>query len=1003
MIAWCVRHKSLTALFSALLLLAGLASFLLLGRQENPFVVAPAAIVQCIYPGATPADVEKSVLRPLEKELAGLKGLKYIQSAALPDYGLITVYLQDMSDAALKEEFTEIRDCVSRAEAELPAEAQKPVVHTDLSSACGLVLGLSSATAPAAELYAAALDLQAGLQRLPGVTAVDLAGAPEEEILVRLDLTRLEQYELDPLTLGQVIAAANVGLPGGSLDLEGRNVPVRLNGEYTATEDLGRTIVAVSPQTGLPVRLIEVAAVTRAERESPFALIGREAGVLIGVRYAEEGNIVSIGRQTRAQAELLAQALPPGLTLTVLTDQAESTREAINLFLQNFLMAVLLVVAVVWVAMGPRSAAIVSFPIALVVAATLAAMLLLRVPLHQVSVASLIISLSLLVANGIVANENIYLFMEKGRDRFTACTEGARAVAAPILTSTLTTIASFLPLAFMQGAAGKFAYSLPVLVSVALVASLVASLTVVPAAGHKYLRLKKNKRESASFRFFARWLRRALAHPARVLLAAALALALSLFLIPGLDIQVFPPLEREQYALEITAPNDYTLAATGRLADRLGELLAAESSVRDFACMVGEGFPKYYMTFASAREGANKAEFLVNGRRAEAENVARRLGLAVPDATVRVKLLEFNMPQTYPVQIRIAGDDIPTLRRAAEEAEAIAAALDGVWLTEIDYGRDSYELSLSVNEEKAALVGVTNYDIAATVRMAVNGLEVSRLKEDDLRRDPIPIILRVDEAQLESREALERIFITSQITGAHVPLRQLVQTETVAVPNRIMRRDRQRTITVGIIPAQEAGANAVLAACRQALADYVPPAGCVLSYGGDNEFARDTLSSMVMPAIWAVLIIYLVLALQFGDLLGPLVIMGTIPLSFIGVIGGLRLFGYPIGFMALLGAISLMGVVVNNGIVLLAYIKEREKAGADPRAAAYEAGVVRLRPVVIGMVTTVISLLPMMLAGGSLWAPLATTVIMGMLVSTLSTMIVIPCLYSLIYGRKAAG
>ncbi|MDR1069984.1 MAG: efflux RND transporter permease subunit [Gracilibacteraceae bacterium] len=1010
MIKWCVRHKSMVALISAMMLIGGALSFLLLSRQENPSVTAPAAVVSCIYPGATPADVEKSVARPLEKELAALRGLKHVQSVAMPNVCLITVYIQDMSDSEIKEKYAEIKDCVSRAETRLPAEAEKPVINTDLASAYGLILTLSSPALPAADLRAAALDIESALKRIPGVTAADITGALEEEIVVSLDMAKIEQYALAPARLSQAVAAGNISLPAGSLDLAERYVPVRLNGEYESVADLREAVVAVSAETGLPVRLRDVAAIDRGERgERVRAFAGRTPGVLIGVKYAEDGNIVDIGRRVRAETERLAASAPPGVTLTVLTDQAIFTEEAITSFLQNFLAAVLLVVIVVGLVMGLRSAVIVSLPIALVVAAVLAAMYFFRIPLHQVSVASLIISLSLLVANGVVANDNIYLFMEEGRDPFTAATEGARQVAVPILTSTLTTVASFLPLALMQGVAGKFAYSLPILVTVALLVSLLTALTVVPACGHKYLKPPAAGGAAQTgghgaikrfTRFYARWLDLALDHPGRAISLFAAALALTLFLLPGLNVQVFPPLEREQYAMEMTAPADYTPEATQALAARVADLLAAEESVQDFAYVTGSGFPKYNMTFPPARQGAHKAEFLINGGRSQAESVAGRVALSLPDAVTRVKFLEFNMPQDYPIAVRVTGADIPTLRRIAEEMEGLTDPLASVGRTEIDYGQDSYELSLTVNAEKAAAVGVSTYDIAAVLRMAVNGAEATRLKEDDLRLDSVPVILRLPEARLNVREGLDQIFITSGATGARVPLRQLVRTETSTALNQIVRRDFERTITIGVFPAPGAGIPKVIADCRQAFDAVTLPAGYSFAIGGENEFTSETLGSMVMPAVLAVLIIYLILALQFGDLIGPLIIMGTIPLSFIGIICGLRLFGYPIGFMALLGGVSLMGVVVNNGIVLLSYVKDKERDGAGLREAVFTAGVTRLRPIMIGMVTTVISLIPMMLAGGTLWAPLATTVITGMLVSTLATMIVIPCLYLLIYRRK---
>ncbi|MDR0434580.1 MAG: efflux RND transporter permease subunit, partial [Gracilibacteraceae bacterium] len=237
MIDWCVRHKSMVALISAMMLLGGAISFLLLNRQENPALTAPAALITCVYPGATPADVEKSVVRPLEKELAAIHGLKYTQSIAMPNVCLITVHMEDMSDGEIREKYTEIKDHISRAEAQLPAEAEKPSVQTDLTSAYGLILALSSPAAPAVDLRNAALDIESELRRITGVTTVDIIGGLEEEILVGFDMVKMEQYSLAPANLSRMIAAGNISLPGGTLDLDGRYVPARLDEEYKSETD----------------------------------------------------------------------------------------------------------------------------------------------------------------------------------------------------------------------------------------------------------------------------------------------------------------------------------------------------------------------------------------------------------------------------------------------------------------------------------------------------------------------------------------------------------------------------------------------------------------------------------------------------------------------------------------------------------------------------------------------------------------------------------------------
>ncbi len=319
-----------------------------------------------------------------------------------------------------------------------------------------------------------------------------------------------------------------------------------------------------------------------------------------------------------------------------------------------------------------------------------------------------------------------------------------------------------------------------------------------------------------------------------------------------------------------------------------------------------------------------------------------------------------------------------------------------------NYGDNSYRLNVNVNEEKANLVGITNYDVASTVRMAVNGLEIVKMKQKDIEKDSLPVIAKISDKDKTSREILNTIFLTSQVTGKNVPLTQIATIETQTSLNQIIRRNSQRTITVGSFVEDGYNTAAVMENVEKSMEGINLPDGYTLEYGGENENSTDAFSSMTLPTIIAIILIYIILVFQFGDLVEPLIIMGTIPLSFIGIIWGLKWMGYPIGFMALLGAISLMGVVVNNGIVLLDYIKVLLPQSNNFREAIVQACETRMRPIMIGMITTVFSLLPLMISGGPLWAPMATSVIFGMILSTVLTMIVIPCAYVLIGSRREA-
>lgn len=1013
MIKWCVKNKTIVLLLSILLLISGGFVYTSLERQENPTITAPIASVRCIYPGASPEDVEKQIIKPLEKKISSIEDVKTIESFSLDSVGIIKVTLKDMSDQDILKNWDKLKDKVDEVKGDLPTQALTPTVDTELTNSFGLVIGLSSKDYTNQDIKRLAKNLEEKINKVKGVAEVKIMGAVDSTIEIQLDMVKLKELKISPTDIATVVKARNINIPGGNLNLTESKIPIQITGEYKGLEEIKNTIAGVSATTGLAVRIRDIANVQMVEKEPDrYSLVGADKAVLLGVRYSNGQNVLKAGREVeKVIDEFKSEELYSKMKLTILTNQPEYVKEAIELFVSNLISAIALVIAVVWLFMGARSALIVSTPIALVTAAILVYMKVMKIPLHQISIAALIISLSLLVANGIVANDNMYLYLQQGRKREEAMILGVKDVNIPILTSTLTTIASFLPLAMMQGSAGKFASALPVLVSVALIASYITSLTVVPAMGDKILQVKSRRggvlyRVLSVFKIkelsnifmkgYEVWLRKAISKPKRTIGIFVGLLILSCSLIPLLGMQVFPPIERDQYVLSVSLPNGVTLDNTKKTATEIAQILEEKKAIKSFGAQVGDGFIQYYDTFMSARQGSNVAEFIINGGRKNSEEVAQEIRNKFPSASVTLKFLELSMPQDQPVQVRISGNDISVLKKTAEEVEEKLHDVSGVERTEINYGQDSYKLKVNVDESKANLVGISNYDVATTVRMAINGLEITSLKQKDLKEDSIPVLIRVGKENLRSVSDMEQIFVTSQITNENIPISQISNIKKEASLNQIVRRNENRTITVGVYIKADTSSQKVLENVKTKLADYKTPTGYELTYGGDNEFSEETFGSMVIPAIIAIFLIYLIIALQFGSLLEPLIIMGTIPLSFIGILAGLKIMNYPIGFMAMLGAISLMGVVVNNGIVLLDYIKLLQKSGKTLVESVEEGSKTRLRPIMIGMITTVISLFPLMMSGGPLWQPLAASLNFGMVVSTVLTLIVIPSAYVLV-------
>ncbi|MDK2804079.1 MAG: hypothetical protein PWR23_1083 [Peptostreptococcaceae bacterium] len=1025
MVKWSTTHRSIVMLISFFLLLAGIVLYGGMERQENPSISSPVALVKCIYPGGSPEDVEKLILKPLEEKLNQISEIKRTDGYAMDSVGIIKVKLKDMTDDNIQKTWDEVKEEVENAQSDLPQEAYKVEIDTNFTDPYGILLSVSSDSYGYKQINQMADALKKELEKNAGVREVNIYGEIEDNIEIIMDMQKVKQYGISPNTIVKAVKARNVNIPSGNLELDNLKVPIHVSGEYENIEEIKQTIIGVSA-SGTPIYLNQIADVVfTAQKPDSKALFNQKSAVIVGVKYAEKENMVRIKKDIdEIIKRFKSEQLYNEISIDIVTDQASFVDSSITLFEENLISAVVLVVIVILIAMGLRSAVVVSSSIPLIIAMIFVFMKFTQIPLHQVSIASLIISLSLLVANGIVANDSIYLYLEKGYDRKEACIKGVNEVKIPILTSTLTTIASFLPLSMMVGSAGKFVNTLPVLVSVALIGSFVSSLTLVPAMGYTFLKkpdknkkkikkLEKKGNKKTKYNFdlgsisemfisgYKKLLGKCLDKPKFIISLAIITLILSGLLIPSLGVQLFPPVERDQYYIDVSVQDGSTVEETTNKVKEIISVLEDEESVKSVLAMAGDGMPQYYITFTANNISSNKAQLLVNGKQSEINKIQDKIESSVTGVNANIRRLELAMPVDYPVQVRISGPDITELQMLSEEVKMIMANIQGSKNIDDNYGLRAKKLNIKVNEEKANLVGLTNYEISSTVRMAINGLEITKLKQENIEEDDLPIVIKMNEEYKNSKDALEQIFFSSSITGENINLRDIANIEEESSLNRISKKDGSRTITVGMFAKEGYSSDRLLRNLMEEMEDFELPDGYTMEFGGENEERNDAFTSMIVPSILAIALIYLILVIQFGDLREPFIIMGTIPLSFIGIIWGLKFTGYPIGFMALLGAISLMGVVVNNGIVILDYIKLLIKDNDDIKDAIVTACSVRTRPIIIGMITTVISLIPLAISGGDLWAPMATTIIFGMIFSSFLTMLVIPCAYLVVEGEKS--
>ncbi|ABR46515.1 acriflavin resistance protein [Alkaliphilus metalliredigens QYMF] len=1008
MTKWCLEHRSIVAVLSIFIFLSGIFVYTTMERQENPDVVAPGATVKTIYPGATPEDIEKFIVKPLESKIGEIPDVKMMLSYSLDNVGVIIIRLEDLSDEDINETWNLLRQKVD--EAELPEQAWDPEIDTDLIDTYGMLFTISGDRFEYKELKSIADELQEELEKMDGIAQVDINGYIDEEIHINLDLLRMKHFNIPVETIGMALKATNINIPGGSLKLRGTNVPISTTGEYKNIHDIENTIVGMS-EAGNVIYLKDVADIEQVEGDRDvFVGSNGEKALLMNLKYSDGENIVNIGEEVMTFLEEYKNTIAEDMNITVITDQAEYVEDAINLFEKNLLSAISLVVVVVLISMGYRSALVVSSAIPITVMATFAFMRFTGIVLHQVSISSLIVCLGLLVANAIVANDSMDLYLSKGMSRKEAIVYGINEVKIPILTSTLTTVASFLPLLLMEGVAGKFVKSLPIMVTVALFSSFILSLTVVPAMGYTFLKGSQGEKKKSLFSdvsdFFLKQykfiLKATLKMPIITILVAMGLLVFSTTMISSLGLQLFPFVERDQYVIDVTLIEGTSAEKTKEVITEIEEMLKEDPSVDSFLSKVGDGIPKFYPSFVPNQIASNQAQFVVNGKVSEMVALQDRIDQTVVGARVEVKQLENAVPVGLPIQVRVSGNDIDTLIRTSNEIKEILYTVEEGQHVQDDYGHEVLKMVIDVNQDKASMVGITNYDIASTVRMAINGHEVIKMRPDDTD-DDIPVVLRIPTDEKNTVQVLDNIFVTSQFTGRNVPIQQIADIHSEFSLSRILRRDRDRTITVGLYPKPGYSAAEVLNVVEERMEGFEVPQGYMMEFGGESEDRTEAFESLIGPFFLAAMLIYVILMFQFMDLRQPLIIMGTIPLSFIGVIWGLKITGYPLGFMALMGTVSLMGIVVNNGIVLLDYINILAKSGIEAKEAVIEACATRLRPIMIGMITTVIGLVPMALIGGSLWAPLAYAIIFGLMVSSILTMLVIPSAFMLFRRRDKKG
>jgi len=1013
-----LRYPMVTAILTALAVGVGVNALLTMPRTEDPSITIREGLVLAAYPGATSEQVEKQVTYKLEEHILKFPEVhkQNTYSTSRPGLAFINVRLEDsVSDAPAF--WAKLRHEMNETGAmELPKGIIGPLVNSDFGDTVAMLVAIHGRRYGYRELHDYADRIKDELRAVRNVGKLATYGEQTEEIRITSSLDRLSQYFADPLRVINSLQQRNIIQSSGSLDTETNKVPLRTTGLFTTEDQIGSVLVDVS-RTGHPVYIRDFADVQRRYQDPDFLVrYDGEPSVLLSIEMQKGKNIVQLGDQLTEVFDRLKTVLPPDIHLDLVANQPAVVKQRITSLGREFLLAISAVILVTIILLPLRVAVIAAVAIPVTICTSLGVLNIIGVQLHQVSIAAVIVVLGIVVDDAIVIADNYVDCLDRGIPQSEAAWQCVREVVVPVLTATLTIIASFLPLLILTGSVGEFIQALPVTVAVALSASFAVAVLLTPLLcrffirqglhSHDSSRAEAKRRPGALDLLQTGYNRTIVFFMHRKPLGVALGLAavtagVSLYLL--IPQQFFPSAERNQFVIDLWMPQGTRADATSEVMGRIERELRAHDEVTHFASFVGRSAPRFYYNVSPQLPDVAYGQLIVNtksekGTTALVAELRASIAHTAPEALVIVKELQQGMIMEAPVEVRISGYDIATLQQIGQEVEGIMRKLPYAEMVHNDYFNDSYLVDVNVNAEISNRLGMSNALVSQLLAGAFSGAPVSTFWEGDRA---VNIVLRLDPRYRRSFEDVRDAYVTSPITHASVPLRSVANLQPQWQTSRIVRRNGIRTLTVRAFPRHGHYASEILKAIDPQIRSLTLPAGYHTEYGGEKTNTSETMPAMRAALAISLVAIFVVLLVQFRTLSDPLIVMSSIPLTLFGAVMGLALTHYPFGFTAFTGLISLCGIVVRNAIILVDYIKEKQREGRSLEQAATEAGERRLRPIFLTTMAAAVGVSPMILSGSSLWGPLASVIAVGLISSMFFTLIVVPVLYVLVKSHTS--
>lgn len=992
------------------LFVAGLSSFLSMPQREDPALDIASIIVVSVYPGANPQDIESQVVDVLEESVNELDDIKEL-SSVIRD-GVAVTEVEFTFGVDVDEKFDEVQRQINEVRNELPDGLYDVDVRKISTNTVSILqLALVSEKASYHLLKEEAERVKKVIEKVNGVKKVEIDAYPEMEVRVALNPVKMTEMNISIDDIESAIQSNNANIPGGAIKVSNKHFNIKTSGAYDELDQISNTVVGAFQ--GKIIYLKNIAAVFfDYEDDRWMARLNGEKTIFINVLQKDGFNIFDV--TDPIQAKLNNINLAQDLRLESVFDQSEGVEERVSGFLNNLLQGIGLVGFIIFLALGYRSASLVMMAIPLSILIGMSIVDQAGFALQQMSIAGLVVALGLLVDNSIAITENIERFLAMGYSKKEAAIKGTQQLIAPITSATLTTVLAFIPIVMMPETTGAFVKALPVTVIATLAASLLVAITLTPFVASLILKESKGveKQPTLVFRFVNRFiegpyrstLNWVFKHRALTLSLAGVSFVGALMLFPLVGISFFPKAEKPQFRITVNLPNGSNLDATDEVVKYVESILKKRAEVDYFAANVGHGNPRIYYN-VNPRSYANSygeifvvlkeyniKEFyqLIDDLRVEFANH--------PEARIEVKEFIQGPPSEAPIAIKIFGEDLDQLQSYAREIEKIVKTTEGTLNVNNPLKSNSTDLYFNINRDKAMMLGVPIFTIDKTIRSFVNGSTIGKFRDKDA--EDYNIVMRYDYEKQFKLEDFDRINIKS-VSGQFIPLKQLANIEFSEAPSQITHLDSERTASVLADVANGYTLDDVIAKIDVKLNNLEWLEGYSYTFKGDLEQRNDSFGGMGIASVLALLLILGVLIIQFKSFSQPLIIFTALPLAIIGSILALLFTGISFSFTAFIGLTSLIGIAINNSIVLVDFANKLHQEGASIIEAAKKAAEVRFIPIVMTTLTTILGLLPLTLSGGSLWAPMGWTIIGGLLSSTTLVLLVVPLLYHLFTKQLA--